>query len=124
MKIHEWFIYCLVRMTESDHGALKVDAVALRSVKFNSERILEIRKFLKDMLDDLPVGFKQYYGGGLSVSALRFNKDFNIWSAHTGIHDELIALSIACGYMRFLTDRHTWHLLPARIPFVVIREDH
>lgn len=111
-------------MSESDHGALKVDAVALRDIKFSSERILEIRKNLKDMLDNLPVGFKQYRGGGLSVASLKFDKNFNIWSAHTGVHDELIALSIASGYMRFVAERGTWPLLPGGVPFVVIREDY
>jgi hypothetical protein len=120
-NVHEKFLYCLQKMSENGRRGVRVEAISIR-VTFDAVRLLEIRSNIKHALDQLPTGFTQSLGGGLSFTAMKFNRQFRIWSYNPRSQEELLALSMGLGLADFLVPRDVWHLLPGQTPFVVIKD--
>lgn len=116
LKVHEKYLYCLTKTVGVE--AIKVQAVGLEA-KFHKKRLEESRLEIYGMLLDLPMGFRDKYGG-MSASALRFTAEGKLWADNTRTCDMLLAMALGLELATFKTPRETWHLLPGGVPFVEI----
>lgn len=83
---------------------------------FHSERLESHRAELELMVDELPSSF---YKGASFLNACNTRHGIQ-WGEHK-IMDVFFALLIACDLAMYISCRHTWHLLPGGMPYIITK---
>ena len=110
---------CLLKEDEPLTEGIGVEGV-IRSFYFHRQRIHAKREEVMQLLAELPDAFRRTVGGGASFLIACEDRHGRRW---TGMHmsmEELFALGIAIGRVRYLLAREAWSSLPGCMPFLVV----
>lgn len=102
---------------EIGQRSLKVRGVSV-NIGFNPERIEKNKDNITNMLSQLPKEFKK----GQSVLVASNNSDGERWTSLHIFTEQLVSLGLAIGRARFCAPRAVWHLLPGRMPYLMVTE--
>ena len=89
---------------------------------YDKRKIERHTKGIIEMLMQLPKTFRKSSGGGWSFLQMCMREDGIQW---TGLHvtvEKLMCLGIACGKMEYLLSKDMWKVLPAEMPYLVIKD--
>jgi len=121
-KLDTLFRNCLFNEDEIENGAPKdpskvveVEGIASR-FGLNKDRLGDSKAEVKEMLDQLPEKFK----GGWTFLNMCNDKDGNQW---TGVHatmEQLMALGIGLGLVRYCMPKEAWAMFPGGMPYIIV----
>lgn len=114
---------CLYEKSEDSHKALSegklIEGVMLKVV-FNPEKVENNLQNIKDMLAQLPLAFRQEYGGGWTFIKMCVDAEGNQWTSVHKQMDALVCLGLAIDELRFCLPREMWKVFPDGMPYVQI----
>jgi len=115
------FMNCLFEK-ESDSNSDNTIVVKgiISNFGFNKSQIEKYEPDIYDMLKQLPDGFQNHSGGGMSFLNACNDKNGVQW---TGFHQKmelLFVLGIAIKKAQLLLPRNMWNVLPGGMPYVVV----
>jgi len=125
-KLEEIFFDCFLTEKELEEldetgeplfEVIKVEAI-VSNFGFHSERIKKHADEIVDFLDELPDEFKSSGGGGWSFLNACMDRHGNQWGGHNHM-EQLFALGIAIGKVKFLMPRKMWRSFPGGVPYVL-----
>lgn len=102
----------------AEGGPLIVECV-VHKFGFNRQRLNDLKRDIKIMLDQLHPFFQISAGGGGSFLHACVTEDGEQWGEHRDI-ERLVALGIATGQARLQFPRSFWHALPGGMPYFVV----
>lgn len=71
---------------------------------------------IKDMLEQLPLGFRNSVGGGMSFLSACERSDGTLWGEHLQV-EQLMLLGLASGLVEYCAPREIWKILPGGMPY-------
>ena len=125
-QVHATLLDCLFQDSELVDGKPPVEPVRapciMRTFGLHPERLeghrAKVAGFLRRMQDP----FFSDKGAGWSFLQMCETRDGELWAEHRTC-DELLALGIGLGMVRFLVPRDVWAALPGGVPYLVIDAD-
>lgn len=111
-------------MPADDTKCIGIPSVT-RVFALNPSKVELHRSEIFTILRELPLEFwDQKSGGkdGYTFMSLPFDRDGNQWGGQLRA-DELMALGLATGYMRYMFSKEMWMMLPGGVPYLIISED-
>jgi hypothetical protein len=119
-EVENLFIGCLYKnKQELSKDAVVVEGVINKFV-FDPKQLEKHKERITELLGELPVQFRRDSGGGWSFLNACMTKDNKQW---TGLHlrmEQLFALGMAIGKVKFQFPRSMWKILPGGMPYVVL----
>lgn len=88
---------------------------------FHPERVKKHKAELKEMIKELPEGFYESGGGGMSFLNLCEDKHGNQWAEHSTL-EMFLCMAIANDLAGYCLPKEMWHLMPGGMPFVVFND--
>ena len=124
--VEKIFNECLFREEEIVNGKPIVEPVAVEGIMnkfgFHPGRIKASAREIKELLNELPKEFSD--GGGWTFLNMCTTKDGQLW---TGLHqtcEQLMALGMAIGKVRYTMPKEFWAIMPGGVPYItVLKED-
>jgi hypothetical protein len=109
---------CLFCEGEDISNAVKVEGV-IHNFGFHPERLEKHAGDIREMLEELPDGFKPGKGGGMSFLSACETKDGTQWGEHPDI-ERLFVLGLATKQAALCLPRAMWHVLPGGMPYFCV----
>ena len=100
-------------------GTTIIEGVA-NVFSFSTPKLEEHKEEIYDMLKQLPKEFMKDSGGGWSFLNACFDNKGGQW---TGLHEDmdiLFALGVGIKKVEYLLPREVWHVLPGKMPYLVV----
>lgn len=122
-RVEEIFIDCLFEdVSEANADGSNVEAVEglIHNVGFNREKISLHKAEIIEILNQLPVPFKESGGGGWSFLNMCNENDGTQWTGLQQRMEQLYMLGIAIKYVKCLVPREMWEDFPGGVPYLVI----
>lgn len=107
---------------EGDEGAICINMIA-HSWYLASEKLVEHKQDIIDMLNDLPKEFHEDGGGGYSFLMACNDKDGTQWTGMHIIMEHLFCLGVGIKRVKFLLPRSIWPALPGGVPYLVVTKE-
>jgi hypothetical protein len=120
-RVNEIFMDCLFKEDEDHTNHILVKAI-MSDIGFHPQRLESHRKDVEELLDDLPVSFKQSSGGGMSFLNACVDKNGTQWGEHRNM-EQLFALGMGLGIVEECAPRKMWSILPGGMPYYVIKDE-
>jgi len=119
-NVEQIFKTCLFQKGESTENY--VEAEGIRSIMgFHPQRLEENKENILALIEQFPDSFREEGGGGMSFLNMCEDKNGNLWTGMHSIMEQLVALGIAIGKMKYLMPRPMWKTMPGGMPYIVIK---
>lgn len=120
-KVNKIFQDCLFVDGEDVSKKITVEGILVAS-DFNLDRLNSHKNEIVNMLNELPMEFKQHKqggGGGWSLLKACNDRHGNLWGEHEQI-EWLFKLGIGIDQVKYLMPREMWSVLPDGMPYYVV----
>lgn len=123
-RIEEIIMDCLFEKDEIDENGkpltpfIEAEGV-MDTFAFNPDKIAKHKEEIKSILSELDDSFMIGKGGGMSFLNMCMDKHGIQWGEHMHV-DQLIALGIAAGFVKYCMPRDMWRMFPGGMPYVQV----
>ena len=93
------------------------------SVGFHPERVDGYKDEIAEMLAELPDGFQESGGSGMSFLNACDDKHGNQWTGMHRVMEQLFQLGLAVGKVTCQLPHEVWSALPGGMPYYVVNTD-
>lgn len=118
-EVHELLMDCLFIGKEKTDNAMIIDGIAGK-FGLNPIKVEKNKKKILEILKQLPLDFRQEYGGGMSFLNMGEDKDGNHWGEHRAM-EQLVVLGLATKNLVYLMPKEMWSALPGQMPYLVLK---
>jgi len=118
-RVRDILVNCLFK-EDPEPGTQYIPVIGITvNLGFRVDRINEYSGEIKELLNELPDGFKESSGGGWSFLQAYVDKDDNQWGDHKNM-EELMMLGVASGWAGYLLPKDLWCALPGSVPYFAV----
>ena len=118
-RVNQIFYDCLYRNDEDTSGAVMVEGI-VANYGFHPERLESHREEMIALLEQLPDGFRESGGGGMSFFDSYLDRDGNQWTGLHQIMEQLMVLGVALNLASYMLPKDMWKALPGGMPYFSI----
>ncbi len=118
-RIEAIFMDCMFKEGEDTSEHIPAEGI-VHNVGFHPGRLKNHQEEIEKMLAELPDGFNETLGGGMSFLSANVDKQGKEWTSLHLRMEQLFQLGIGIGKVECLLSREYWYVLPGRMPYYVI----
>jgi hypothetical protein len=119
-NVHAVFNSCMFNKHESTENKVIIEGITFKA-GFHPDRLNSQKDNVFDMLQCLPLSFRQENGGGMSFLSACNDKNDVQWTGMHSTMEELFILGIGLELVEVLAPREMWGMFPGGMPYLVIK---